>query len=161
MRGQPDMPLPMPAPKAVLRIVINFCLLGWGAGIIAPAPPAGPRPGRGGGGPGQVRLEWLHDLAIFFFFSLLAFALFFAEYQIVQGLTKRDLNLALGYVQSLGCALLVLCGLCGIYYASGGGLAARSSAGFTENVLLVMYFFGHAVFIGNVVWSYVREGSAR
>lgn len=152
MRGQPDMPLPMPAPKAVLRIVINFCLLGWGAAIIAQARRVGP---------GQVRLEWLHDLAIFFFFSLLAFALFFAEYQIVQGLTKRDLNLALGYVQSLGCALLVLCGLWGIYYASGGGLAARSSAGFTENVLLVMYFFGHAVFIGNVVWSYVREGSAR
>jgi len=146
------MPLPMPAPKAVLRIVINFCLLGWGAAIIAQARRVGP---------GQVRLEWLHDLAIFFFFSLLAFALFFAEYQIVQGLTKRDLNLALGYVQSLGCALLVLCGLWGIYYASGGGLAARSSAGFTENVLLVMYFFGHAVFIGNVVWSYVREGSAR
>ena len=146
------MPLPMPAPKAVLRIVINFCLLGWGAAIIAQARRVGP---------GQVRLEWLHDLAIFFFFSLLAFALFFAEYQIVQGLTKRDLNLALGYVQSLGCALLVLCGLWRIYYASGGGLAARSSAGFTENVLLVMYFFGHAVFIGNVVWSYVREGSAR
>lgn len=146
------MSLPMPAPKAVLRIVINFCLIGWGAAIIAQASRMRP---------GYVRLVWLHDLAIFFFFSLLAFALFFAEYQIVQGLTKRDLNLAWGYVQSLGCALLVLCGLWGIYYASGGGLAARSSAGFTENVLLVMYFFGHAVFIGNVVWSYVREESAR
>jgi|SRR5271168_3714949 len=152
MRGQPDMSLAIPVPKTVLRIVINFCLVGWGAAIIAQARRVGP---------GHVRLEWLHNLAIFFFFSLVAFTLFFAEYQIVQGLAKRDLNMTLGYVQSLGCALLVLCGLWGIYYASGGGLAARSSSGFTENVLLVIYIFGHAVFIGNVIWSYVQEGSAR
>lgn len=119
MRGQPDMSRPMPVPKAVLRIVINFCLLGWDAAIIAQARRVGP---------GYVRLEWLHDLAIFLFFSLIAFALFFAEYQIVQGLTKRDLNLTLGYVQSLGCTLLVLCGLSGIYYANGGGLAARAQS---------------------------------
>jgi hypothetical protein len=150
MRGQPDMSLPMPAPKAVLRIVINFCLVGWGAAIIAQASRMRP---------GYARLGWLHDLAIFFFFSLVACALFFAEYQIVQGLTKRDLNMTLGYVQSLGCAILVLCGLWGIYYASGGGLAARSSPGFTENVLLMIYIFGHVVFVGNVIWSYVRDGS--
>jgi hypothetical protein len=28
---------PMPAPKALLRMVINFCLVGWGAAIIAQA----------------------------------------------------------------------------------------------------------------------------
>jgi len=140
----------MPAPKAVLRILINFCLVGWGAAIIAQASRMRP---------GYARLPWLHDLAIFFFFSLVAFALFFAEYQLVQGLTKHDLNVTLGYVQSLGCFLLVLSGLRGIYYASGP--AAPSNPAFTENVLLVIYIFGHAVFLGNVVWSYVREGSAR
>jgi hypothetical protein len=140
----------MPAPKAVLRILINFCLVGWGAAIIAQASRMRP---------GYARLPWLHDLAIFFFFSLVAFALFFAEYQLVQGLTKHDLNVTLGYVQSLGCFLLVLSGLWGIYYASGP--AAPSNPAFTENVLLVIYIFGHAVFLGNVVWSYVREGSAR
>jgi hypothetical protein len=150
MRGQPDMSLPMPAPKAVLRILINFCLVGWGAAIIAQASRMRP---------GYARLPWLHDLAIFFFFSLVAFALFFAEYQLVQGLTKHDLNVTLGYVQSLGCFLLGLSGLWGIYYASGP--AAPSNPAFTENVLLVIYIFGHAVFLGNVVWSYVREGSAR
>jgi hypothetical protein len=140
----------MPAPKAVLRILINFCLVGWGAAIIAQASRMRP---------GYARLPWLHDLAIFFFFSLVAFALFFAEYQLVQGLTKHDLNVTLGYVQSLGCFLLALSGLWGIYYASGP--AAPSNPAFTENVLLVIYIFGHAVFLGNVVWSYVREGSAR
>ena len=108
-----------------------------------------------------MRLAWLHDLGIFLFFSLLAFALFVAEYRIVQGLTKRDLHMTLGYVQSLGCTLLVLCGLWGIYYASAGGRAARSSPGSTENVLLAIYIFGHVLFVGNVIWSYVQEGSAR
>jgi len=143
---------PMPAPKAVLRIVINFCLVGWGAAIIAQASRMRP---------GYVRLGWLHDLAIFFFFSLVAFALFFAEYQLVQGLTKRDLNVTLGYVQSLGCLLLVLCGLWGIYYANGRGLTASWYPAFTENVLPAIYIFGHVVFVGNVIWSYVQEGSAR
>ena len=152
MRGQPDMSLPMPAPKAVLRIVINFCLVGWGAAIIAQASRMRP---------GYVRLPWLHDLAIFFFFSLVAFALFFAEYQLVQGLTKHDLNMTLGYVQSLGCFLLVLSGLWGIYYANGRGLTTPSNPAFTENVLLAIYIFGHVVFLGNVVWSYFQEGSAR
>ena len=152
MRGQPDMSLPMPAPKAVLRIVINFCLVGWGAAMIAQARRVGP---------GHVRLEWLHDLGVFFFFSLLAFALFFVEYQIVQGLAKHDLNITLGYVQSLGCTLLVLCGLWGIYYASGRELTAPANPAFTENVLLVIYIFGHVVFVGNVIWSYVQEGSTR
>jgi hypothetical protein len=152
MRGQPDMSLPMPAPKAVLRIVINFCLVGWGVAVIAQARRVGP---------GFVRLEWLHDMGIFFFFSLIAFALFFAEYQIVQGLTERDLNITLGYVQSLGCAVLVLCGLWGIYYASAQGPAPPGNPAFAENVLLLIYVFGHAVFIGNVIWSYVQEGNAR
>src|SRR5271154_4966613 len=132
MRGQPDMSLPMPAPKAVLRIVIIFCSVVWGAALIAQTRRVGP---------GYVRLEWLHDLAIFFVFSLLAFALFFAEYQIVQGLTKRDLNLALGYVQSLGCALLVLCGLWGIYYASGRELAAPAHPAVTGKGVLVIFIF--------------------
>ena len=144
------MSLPMPAPKAVLRIVFNFCLVGWGAAIIAQASRMRP---------GYARLGWLHDLAIFFFFSLVAFALFFAEYQLVQGLTKRDLNVTLGYVQALGCFLLVLCGLWGIYYTSGP--AAHSNPAITENVLPGIYIFGHVVFVGNVIWSYVQEGSAR
>ncbi|HEY4948812.1 MAG TPA: hypothetical protein VIH88_00635 [Candidatus Acidoferrales bacterium] len=144
------MSVPMPAPKAVLRIAINFCLVGWGAAIIAQASRMRP---------GYARLGWLHDLAIFFFFSLVAFALYFAEYQLVQGLTKRDLNVTLGYVQSLGCFLLVLCGLWGIYYASGP--AAHSNPAFTENVLPAIYIFGHVVFVGNVIWSYVQEGTAR
>jgi hypothetical protein len=152
MRSQPDMPLPMPAPKAVLRILIIFCLVGWGAALIAQTSRTQP---------GAIRLEWLHDLIIFFFFSLVAFALFFVEYQLVQGLTKHDLNVTLGYVQSLGCFVLVLSGLWGIYYANGNGLATPSNPAFTENVLLAIYVFGHVVFVGNVVWSYMQEGNAR
>ena len=93
-----------------------------------------------------------------FFFSLLAFGLFFVEYQIFQGMTKRDLNVSLGYLQALGCTLLVLCGLWGIYYSTRQGpVAATSSAGFPETILLIIYIFGHAVFVANIVWSYLAE----
>jgi hypothetical protein len=78
-------------------------------------------------------------LTLFFFFSLLAFALFFAEYQILQGLTKRDLSVSLGYLQAPGCTLLVMCGLWGIYYSTRQeSLAAGSSAGFPEAILLIL-----------------------
>ena len=139
-----------PSPKSVLRIMVNVCLVGAGVSAIAQA--------RRAAAPGFGPLVWLHDLQLFFFFSLLAFGLFFVEYQIFQGMTKRDLNVSLGYLQALGCTLLVLCGLWGIYYSTRQGpVAATSSAGFPETILLIIYIFGHAVFVANIVWSYLAE----
>ncbi|HEY4880525.1 MAG TPA: hypothetical protein VIH97_15490 [Candidatus Acidoferrales bacterium] len=139
-----------PSPKTVLRIMVNVCLVGAGVSAIGQA--------RRAAAPGFGPLVWLHDLQLFFFFSLLAFGLFFVEYQIFQGMTKRDLNVSLGYLQALGCTLLVLCGLWGIYYSTRQGpVAATSSAGFPETILLIIYIFGHAVFVANIVWSYLAE----
>jgi hypothetical protein len=84
----------MPSPKNVLRIMVNVCLMGAGVSAIAQA--------RHVGAPGFGPLAWLRDLTLFFFFSLLAFALFFAEYQIFQGLTRRDLNVSLGIPAGAG-----------------------------------------------------------
>jgi hypothetical protein len=141
----------IPSPKTVLRIMVNVCLIGAGVSAIAQT--------RHVGNPGFGPIVWLHDLQLFFFFSLLAFGLFFIEYQVFQGMTKRDLNVSLGYVQALGCTLLVVCGLWGIYYSTRQGpVAAASSAGFPETILLIIYIFGHAVFLANIVWSYLGEG---
>jgi hypothetical protein len=129
----------MPSPKNVLRIMVNVCLIGAGVSAIAQA--------RHVEAPGFGPLAWLRDLTLFFFFSLLAFALFFAEYQIFQGLTKRDLNVSLGYLQGLGCTLLVMCGLWGIYDST---RQEPLAAGFPEAILRI-YIFGHAVFVTNVV----------
>lgn len=141
-----------PSPKTVLRMLINICLVGFGAVAIVQAARIGP---------GHRRLEWMHDLSMLFLFALVAFALFFAEYQLVQGITKRDLNLALGYIQSLGCSLLLFCGILGIYYVNRKGRPQALDAGFQDNILLLIYVFGHVVFLGNVAWSYLREGKLR
>jgi hypothetical protein len=96
-----------------------------------------------------------------FFFALIAFALFFAEYQLVQGMTKLDLNVTLGYLQSLGCSFLLILCIWQIGYVNLAGPSATSQPGFQENALPMLYVFGHAVFIGNIIWSYVHEGNTR
>jgi len=144
--------MPIPSPKTVLRILINVCLFGAGGSAIAQARHMGS---------GHGRAEWIHDLTMLFFFALIAFALFFAEYQLVQGMTKLDLNVTLGYLQSLGCSFLLILGIWQIGYANLTGPSATSQPGFQENTLLMLYVYGHAVFIGNIIWSYVHEGNNR
>jgi len=141
----------IPSPKIVLRIIINFCLVGAGGSAIYQVSHVGP---------GYDRLGWIHELTLFFFFGLVAFALFLAEYQLVQSLTKRDLNITLGYVQSLSCFLLFLSGIWGIYYVHWRPLQP-STPGFSDSILVVIYILGHLIFVGNVIWSYVHEGSVR
>ena len=144
--------MPLPSPKTLLRILLNFGLVGTGICAIANA-------NRVGAGHGRV--SWVHDLTIYLFFGLVAFALFFFEYQLVQGLTKLDLNLALGYLQSFGCLLLLLCGMWAVYYNDGPGALQDSNSPFPYNMLLLIFVLGHVVFLTNVVWSYVREARAR
>jgi hypothetical protein len=144
--------IPIPSPKNVLRILVNVCLIGAGASAIAQASHIAS---------GHGRLDWLHDLAIFFFLALVAFALYFIEYQTIRGITKLDLNSTLGYIQSLGCTLLLLLGIWQILYASRTAPSEYSQPGFQENTLLILYVFGHAVFVGNIIWSYVHEGNNR
>lgn len=139
-----------PGPKTLLRIFINFCLVGCGASAIYQASHVGP---------GYDRLGWVHELTVFFFFGLLSFALFFGEYHLVQRLSRRELNPTWGYVQSLGCLLLLLCGIASIYYDRATPLAQYGS-GFADRMLQLILVFGHIVFLGNVLWTYIHEGGA-
>ena len=139
-----------PSPKTVLLIIVNFCLVGTGASAIYQVRHVGP---------GYDRLGLVHDLTIFFFFGLVAFALFFAEYRIAQGLSKRELNPSFGYVQSLGCFLLFVFGILAIYYSHWRPSAHYDSA-FPDGILRIILIFGHGVFLANIIWSYVHEGSA-
>ncbi len=142
--------MPSPAPKTLLRIFVNFCLVGWGASAIYQVSHVGP---------GYDRLGWVHELTVFFFFGLLSFALFLGEYHLFQRLSGRELNPTWGYVQSLGCLLLLLCGIASIYYDRATPLTHYGSA-FTDRILQLILVFGHIVFLGNVLWTYVHEGGA-
>jgi hypothetical protein len=143
--------MPSPAPKTLLRILVNFCLVGWGAAAIYRVSHVGP---------GYDRLGWVHELTVLFSFGLLSFALFLGEYHLVQRLSRRELNPTWGYVQSLGCLLLLLCGIASIYYYRATPLAHYGSA-FTDQILKLILIFGHIAFLGNVLWTYVHEGGAR
>jgi hypothetical protein len=135
-----------PAPTTVLRIIVNFCLVGAGGSAIYQASHVGRD---------YDRFGLAHQLTIFFFFGLVAFALFFAEYRLVQGLSKRELNSALGYVQSLGCFVLLLCGILAIYYSHRAPLE-RLDPAFPDSALAAIFVLGHVIFLSNVVWSYVH-----
>jgi hypothetical protein len=143
--------MPNPSPKTLLRIFVNFCLVGWGASAIYQVSHVGP---------GYDRLGWAHELAGFFFFGLLSFVLFLGEYHLAQRLSRRELNPTWGYVQSLGCFLLFLCGIASIFYDRAAPLTHNGSP-FTDRITQLMLVFGHIVFLGNVVWTYVHEGGAR
>ena len=142
--------MPSPSPKTLLRIFANFCLVAWGASAIYQVSHVGP---------GYDRLGWVHELTVFFCFGLLSFVLFLGEYRLVQRLSRRELNPTWGYVQSLGCFLLLLCGIASIYYDRATPLTHYGSV-FTDRILQLMLVFGHIVFLGNVVWTYVHEAGA-
>lgn len=129
---------------------MNCCLVGWGASAIYQVSHVGP---------GYDRLGLAHELSIFFFIGLLAFALFFLEYNLVERLTKRKLNEELGYLQSLACVFMFVLGVLAIYYTHWGPTGPQDAA-FPDYMLGGILAFGHLVFIGNVVWTYLQEGRA-
>jgi hypothetical protein len=139
----------IPSPNSMFRIVVNFCLVGAGGSAIWRASHIGP---------GYDRFGWAHELTLFFLFGLVAFVLFFVEYRMVQKLSKRELNPQLGYVQSLGCFLLLLGGIGAICYTQQRPLTPYNPA-LPDSILRIIYIFGHTIFLGNIIWSYVREAS--
>lgn len=133
-----------PSPKMILRGAVTFCLIGWGVCLIYQVSHVGP---------GFERMGLAHDLAIFFFFGIAAFALFYCEYRIAQWLAKRELNVMFGYVQALGCVAILVFGILATCLSHW----THAFGGTADTALLFMLVFGHVVFLGNVIWSYVQE----
>ena len=140
----------LPAPKNVLRIAMNFCLVGWGGSAIYQVSHVGP---------GYYGTGLTHELIIFFFVGLLAFALFFLEYHFVERISKRELNRELGYLQSLSCFLIFIFGILALCYSYSWKVDSVNAA-FPDYVLEFILAFGHLVFLGNVAWTYIQERSA-
>ncbi len=137
-----------PSPKTLLRISVILCLVGWGISLIVTVR----NPGSFAAG-----VIWARELAVLFFLSACAFGLFYIEYRVVQGMTNRELNLRLGYVQSLGCLTFLLLAVRGIRAAMLAGTAQASPGLFQRNPLATILIFGQFVFLVNVVWSYMQE----
>lgn len=135
------------SPRGVLRGAVIFCLIGFGVSAIYQASHIGPR---------YDRLGIAHDLAFFFLIMVPVFVLLYGEYRMAQWLGKRELNAALGYVQAVGCLLILFFGILAIFNSHGTQVNSLAPGG-ADNALLAILVFGHAVFLTNVIWSYIRE----
>jgi hypothetical protein len=131
-------------PERLFRFIVLVCIVGWGISIIYVASHIGPLEEP----PTRTR-----DLASFFFTSALIFIFFYVQYRIVPRFIHRDLDRRVGSWHAAGGLTLLII----------GALNAASLQGRTDvpsTFLFWMTLLGEAVFIGNVIWSYVRDEPA-
>ena len=128
-------------PERLFRLIVLVCIVGWGISIIYVASHIGPLEEP----PTRTR-----DLASFFFTAALIFIFFYAQYRIVPRFIHRDLDRRVGLWHAAGGLTLLII----------GALNAASPQGRTDvpsTFLFWMTLLGEVVFIGNVIWSYVRD----
>jgi len=127
-------------PEKLFRLIVLACIVGWGISIIYVASHVGPLEEP----PTRTR-----DLASFFFTAALIFIFFYAQYRVVPRFFHRDLDRRVGLWHASGSLVLLVT----------GALNAASPQGGTDipsTFLFWMALLGEGVFIGNIIWSYVR-----
>ena len=126
-----------PLPVTILREGAFLSLAGAGVSIIIAV---------------KTQALWARELIAYLMCPLLVFAFLFIEYKVVEALIKRQLDLRLGYVQALGCAVIALYGVISVLFAGSSDMPAP--AGLSERVLLWLCLFGEGAFIANVIRTY-------
>ena len=126
-----------PAPGTMLRESAFASLAGAGVSVIVAA---------------KTQALWAREMASYLVSPLLAFALLFVEYKIVEMLLKRELDRRLGYLQAFGCVAITLYGIAAVVAAASAEEPAP--VGLSERVLLFLCLFGEAVFVGNIIWTF-------
>jgi hypothetical protein len=136
-----------PSPKNLLRIAVLTCLVGaFLAAMVAAR-----------GDVLSEAVQRLRQLSGFLFSSIFPFALFYIEYQVVQGLTQRELDLRWGYIQTVGCWAILLTGTLSLLSGAFVSGSLLLSSSLQERLFLYLCIFGQVVFLVNVVWSYMHE----
>jgi hypothetical protein len=141
-----------PPPKKLLHYVCFFCLVTWGASIIAIASHTGSV---------EAWFESTRQLAMFSFFGLLTFGFFYIQYAAVESVVGRELNETLGHLQVTGSALLFLAGVVVDLAALLSNNPQFAAMGLGDNILVVICVLGEGMFLVNVVMTYVlAQGAA-
>jgi hypothetical protein len=131
-------------PEKLFRLIVLVCIVGWGLSLVYVASHVGPLDEP----PTRTR-----DLASFFFTAALVFIFFYAQYRVVPRFIHRDLDRRVGLWHAGGSLVLLII----------GALNAALPQGRTDVpsiFLFWMMLLGEGVFIGNVIWSYVRGEQA-
>ena len=137
------------APEKVLRGIALFSLLAWGIAAIYRMQHVGP----------YSPTPYVSQLSAtigYFFFSFVLFGLFYGQYVWIPRVLKRQLNLAMGFVQAFLCLGLLLFGMLPVWVPDLGA----SSRFNTDNMLLTIAILGEALFIVNVCWILMQPESA-
>lgn len=127
-------------PEKLFRLIVLVCIVGWGISIIYVASHVGPLEEP----PTRAR-----DLASFFFTAALIFIFFYAEYRVVPRFIHRNLDRRVGLLHAGGSLALLIIGAL-------NALFSQKNPDVPSGVLFWLTLLGEGVFIGNVIWSYVR-----
>ena len=127
-------------PEKLFRLIVLVCIVGWGISIIYVASHVGPL---------EEPATRTRDLASFFFTAALIFIFFYAQYRVVPRFLHRDLDRRVGLWHAGGSLTLLIIGALNAASPQGG-------MDVPSTFLFWMALLGEAVFIGNVIWSYVH-----
>jgi hypothetical protein len=127
-------------PEKLFRLIVLVCLVGWGISVIYVASHVGPLEEP------PVRAR---DLASYLFTAAWIFVFFYAQVRLVPRFIHRDLDRRVGLWHAGGSlALLLIGGL--------NALFPQGRSDIPSSMLFWMMLLGEGVFLGNVIWSYVR-----
>lgn len=136
------LPFNLPLPSTILRVsAVTFFAAAFLFGLVSR---------------GHVGVS--RELSGFFILPVFLFLVFFLEYKIVETIAKVKLNVRLGHVQAFGCLVIVLYGVLQILASA---IMGFSSGVVSDYTFLVLALFGEAVFLGNVVLSYLESNGVQ
>jgi hypothetical protein len=136
------------SPEKTLRIIIIVCLASMGAAMIVVASQPGDH---------SPAMERSRELVGYFFLGMALLGLFYLQYGAASRYLKVELNVALGYLQALGSFLFLLIGAIGLL-THREAVNLQIESGFHSNGYLTsIAILGEAVFLGNIVWTYLRQ----
>lgn len=137
------------SPEKVLRVLVILCLASMGAAMISVAY----RPGAQ-----TPEVHRARGLIWYFAAALLLYGLFYLQYSALASLLKVQFNPGLGYLQALGSFSILLIGAVGLLdHPEIINAQIESGALFHGYFLVGAAILGEAVFLGNVLWTYLQQ----
>jgi hypothetical protein len=127
-------------PEMVFRLSGLICIVGWGLSVIYVVSHVGSMD------EASVRAR---DLASYFFTAIWIFAFLYAQYRVVPRFIHRDLDRRVGLWHALGSLALLIAGALHV-------VLPQTKTDVPSGLLFWITLLGEGVFIGNVIWSYVR-----
>ena len=127
-------------PEKLFRLIVLFCIVGWGASVIYVASHVGPL---------EEPPVHARDLASYLFTAAWIFAFFYAQYRVVPRFLHRNLDRRVGLWHASASLALLLIGALNALFASG-------KSDVPSSILFWMTLLGEVVFLGNVIWSYTK-----